>query len=704
MEPLFALDIGTRMVMGLLMTRTDGQYEILASARTEHRQRAMYDGQIHDVDEVARAVAEVKKELEDLTGRQLKSVAVAAAGRALTTQLAGAERHEKLPLKWDRENVLALELEAVQQALRLHLADTEDSELVYHCVGYNVVRYSLEGEKIGNLVGQRGRSARVTVIATFLPRMVLDGLVAVLHQVGLELHSLTLEPIAAGLIGIPENMRRMNLALVDIGAGTADIALTREGNFFAYGMVPVAGDEVTEAICSRYVLDFATGETVKRKLSALKSTAKSIAFKDFFGQKVKIDSGELIGEIRPVVEDMARQIAQEIRRLNGDVPQAVILIGGGSLTPLLPDLLAQTVGIDRSRIGLQIRERLDGVKGEAVLKGPDCVTPIGIGAAALEQKALHYYSVLVNDVSVPIFELQLATAAEALVAVGIQPRAFFGRPGSALTYELNGDMRIVKGQLGIPAQLLINGQAGRLEQIVYPGDELRFTPGVTGADARCLVKELQEQWVHKRIQWNSEEVDFDPLIYINGRAAHDEDPLPDGAKVQYLDNRNLSDLLRRYGYVLNQPKSIAYQVNGQAQVCEAAYEVWLNEEKQTKDTPVRDGDSIVLSETPVRVKDLGLTAAPLEFLVNGDKVLIAPRKTRIFCQGEVLPEEARLCDSMVLRVEGSEEEIIFSQILAAVKIPDTPQAGKKLKMTVNRQPATFTTPVRQGDRIAIGWN
>lgn len=65
LEPIFALDIGTRMVMGLVMIKNEDQtYEILASAQTEHRQRAMYDGQVHDVDEVARAVDKVKTQLE----------------------------------------------------------------------------------------------------------------------------------------------------------------------------------------------------------------------------------------------------------------------------------------------------------------------------------------------------------------------------------------------------------------------------------------------------------------------------------------------------------------------------------------------------------------------------------------------------------------------------------------------------------------
>lgn len=58
-------------------------------------------------------------------------------------------------------------------------------------------------------------------------------------------------------------MRRLNVALVDIGAGTSDIAITDQSTVIAYGMVPTAGDEITEALSDYYLLDFPVAETVK---------------------------------------------------------------------------------------------------------------------------------------------------------------------------------------------------------------------------------------------------------------------------------------------------------------------------------------------------------------------------------------------------------------------------------------------------------
>src|SRR5207244_3713448 len=94
----------------------------------------------------------------------------------------------------------------------------------YHCVGYSVVHYYLDGQPLANLVGQRAKGIEVELIATFLPRVVTDSLVAVCHQSGLEVTNLTLEPIAAINAAVPPNMRALNLALIDIGAGTSDVA------------------------------------------------------------------------------------------------------------------------------------------------------------------------------------------------------------------------------------------------------------------------------------------------------------------------------------------------------------------------------------------------------------------------------------------------------------------------------------------------
>ncbi|GAB6174825.1 cell division FtsA domain-containing protein [Paradesulfitobacterium aromaticivorans] len=699
MEPLFALDIGTRTVVGLLMEKNGEGYEILASARTEHRQRAMYDGQVHDVEEVAQAVRIVKAELEQKSGYALTRVAVAAAGRALKTEVASALRQESLPVRWEKEPVLALEMEAVEHALRQISATADEASLSYHCVGYSVIERWLEGQEIASLIGQRGRDAKVSVIATFLPRMVIDGLVAVLGRVGLEMESLTLEPIAAGQAAIPANMRRLNLALVDIGAGTADIALTKNGSFFAYGMVPMAGDEITEGICGHYLLDFQIGEKIKRELAH----KTQLSFKDFFGMKITLAQEEILNIISPIVRKLAEQIAGSILDLNRGVPQAVILIGGGSLTPLLPQLLAERIGLPPARVGIQVRERISGVLGEKGVKGPEGITPVGIGISALEEQGLHYYSVTVNDALVPIFELQLATVAEALLAAGIQPRSFLGRPGRALTFELNGEMRIVKGTLGQAAQLTVNGRSARLEETIKPGDDVSFIPGTDGEDARTKIIDILTFPEGKKISWNGQEEEFLPSVLVDGNKAVPLDEITDGSKLTYLENEDLEDLLQQKGLALGPAQSLTIKVNGQSKTLTPMREIKVNGEIVQENCGLKSGDRIEVIEKPIPVKEAGLQAVPLIFHVNGQEVVYPPQGFDVRWRGREVSLEEAIVDGMDLRVEGFKTMPILSELLPYVTIPDHAPATR-LVLTVNGQEAEFTTKLHPGDRVTVSWS
>ncbi|MCP6657801.1 rod shape-determining protein, partial [Klebsiella pneumoniae] len=92
-------------------------------------------------------------------------------------------------------------------------------------------------------------------------------------------------PIAAINVLIPTTMRHLNLVLIDVGAGTSDVAITRDGSVIAYGMVPFAGDEITEAISQQFLLDFNVAETVKRQSSGKN---KKISFTDVLGMSQKV--------------------------------------------------------------------------------------------------------------------------------------------------------------------------------------------------------------------------------------------------------------------------------------------------------------------------------------------------------------------------------------------------------------------------------
>src|SRR5690625_2236224 len=185
-EHVFALDIGTQSVTGIILKQNDDTYEICDFYTKQHEKRAMLDGQIQNVVEVAAIITEVKEHLEKEHG-PLREVCVAAAGRALKTVQANVTVpiHEQ-PIT-NEEQIKHLELSAVQQA-QLKLAEEKQQQFKdYHCVGYSVVHYKLDGEIIGSFIDQIGKEATVEVIATFLPKIVVESLMAALERSGLKM-------------------------------------------------------------------------------------------------------------------------------------------------------------------------------------------------------------------------------------------------------------------------------------------------------------------------------------------------------------------------------------------------------------------------------------------------------------------------------------------------------------------------------------
>ncbi len=114
-EKLFALDIGTRSVVGIILEVNEDQYHVADILVKEHKERAMVDGQIHNVLYVAELISEIKSALEEKHG-PLTKVSVAAAGRALKTEQASVTINIKNRPIFTEEDIARLELQAVQQA------------------------------------------------------------------------------------------------------------------------------------------------------------------------------------------------------------------------------------------------------------------------------------------------------------------------------------------------------------------------------------------------------------------------------------------------------------------------------------------------------------------------------------------------------------------------------------------------------------
>ncbi|MCR5508604.1 MAG: rod shape-determining protein [Lachnospiraceae bacterium] len=485
---VFGLDIGTRSLVGTVGYMSGDKFHVVAQYVKEHESRSMLDGQIHDINTVGRSIAEVKQKLENQIGRQLNEVCIAAAGRVLKTVTTSAELYFPEEKAVEAEDIHSVEMLGVEKAFE-ELASFNTSDTRFYCVGYTVVRYFMNDIQMNVLLKHKARKISAEIIATFLPDDVVDGLYRAVEVADLQVANLTLEPIAAIQVAIPESYRMLNIALVDVGAGTSDISITRDGSIVAYGMIPMAGDEITEAIVKHCLVDFATGETIKTSYGK-----KIIKYNDIMGIQQKITAEEIDSVVEPVVKVMTKEISDKIKELNGDEPvSAVFVVGGGGKLPIFVRCLADELGISRQRCALRGEEVLKDIDYQIPSPNYDSmfVTPIGICLNFYDSKNNFIY-VNFNGERVKLYDNGHLMVVDAAIQAGFPNEGLFPKRGKALEFTLNGTPHMVRGELGETAVVTVNDEEVSINSSIRAGDKIVVTESTAGAPASARIDKLKE--------------------------------------------------------------------------------------------------------------------------------------------------------------------------------------------------------------------
>lgn len=493
-EPLvFGLDIGTRSIVGTVGYKDLDKFNVVAMAVKYHDTRSMIDGQVHDINKVSEDIVAVKKELEQqLDGRKLTEVCIAAAGRVLKTAVGHGEYEFTGNTTINQEHIHSIDLIGVEKAHDIIIDElSENSEdTKYFCVGYTVIKYYLNNYEILNLEGHKGVKIGADVLATFLPEEVVNSLYAAVEQADLTVTNLTLEPIAAINVAIPENYRLLNIALVDVGAGTSDICITKDGSIVGYGMIPSAGDELTETLVKKYLIDFDTAE----KLKTAGAKKKVINYKDIMGIPHKISSDEVLSTVEGVKKDITAKIAKKIIELNGGTSvSAVFVVGGGGKLQGFTEYLAKALKLPEERVALRGPEVMNDINFliENFKKDSLYVTPIGICLNYFDQKN-NFIFVNVNDTRVKLYNNDHLTIFDAAHAYGLPNEKIFPRRGADITFKINGKSRIVRGLNGEAAQIKQNGSIVGMNAPIAANDKIEITESTAGESAGIALGSVPE--------------------------------------------------------------------------------------------------------------------------------------------------------------------------------------------------------------------
>lgn len=486
---VFGLDIGTRNVIGTVGYLEGDDFHVIAQDLKEHDTRAMLDGQIHDIGRVGATCDEVKKELEAKTGLTLSEVCIAAAGRVLRTVTTHVEMEYPEETVVSGEDLHTLDMMGIEQAGK-ELKGDEDKKYKFFCVGYSTVKYYLNGDVFTSLEDHKADTIGEDIIVTFLPEDVVDGLYSAVDKAGLSVANLTLEPIAAINVAIPQNFRMLNIALIDVGAGTSDICVTRDGSIIAYGMIPMAGDELTEVLVHEFLVDFATAETIKRA----STVGGEITYEDIMGISHTIKSEDVWKLTDPVMEKIAKEVATKIQELNGGKSvSAAFVVGGGGKVHGFTEALAKDLKIVPERVALRGEEVMKNIifEEEDVKKDSLLVTPIGICLNYYETKN-NFIMIHFNGEMMKLYDNGQLTIVDAAMQAGFSADQLFPRRGREVNFTVNGVSRMIRGTEGESAVVTMNGRTVGINTPLEFNADVTLVPSTVGEGGTGTIADLAE--------------------------------------------------------------------------------------------------------------------------------------------------------------------------------------------------------------------
>ena len=538
---VFGLDIGTRSVVGTVGYRQGDRFVVTAQEIRQHQTRAMLDGQIHDINRVAATIADIRQSLQEKIGVKLDEVCIAAAGRVLKTMNVHVDMdldRERNVTKDDMNSLISL---GIEQAFS-DFQEKNDMDMHFYCVGYSVVRYFLNGLWMGQPEHHKARTIGADMIATFLPDDVVDGLYSAVELAGLKVANLTLEPIAAIRVAIPEKFRLLN---------------TADGNIIAFGMIPHAGDSLTEILAKTCLIDFGTAEMIKTAATQ----QEEIVYEDIMGMEQMITAKEVIAICQPEIEKMAKLAADTVRELNGGTPpSAVFIVGGGGKISGFDDLIAAELGLDPKRVALRGEEIMRDIDfPEGALRDSTIITPIGICLTYYDQYNNFIY-ITFNGNKVKLYDNNKLTVTDAAIQADFTREGLFPRRGEELRYSVNGQPHITKGEYGESAHVYVNGEEVNLSHNIRANDIIVLEEATVGASAHDKIADIAEFSGRIPVRINGDEMQLPKPVKVNGVPVTEEYEIQNGDEIEISTAYTYEEL---FAFMDLSPEDMVLLVNGE---------------------------------------------------------------------------------------------------------------------------------------------
>src|SRR6266540_3405064 len=333
------LDVGTTKICAIVAEpAARGVLNIIGVGTAPSR--GLRRGIVVNIDSTVEAIKAAVAEAEQMAGVEISGVYAGVAGG----HVRGVNSRGVVPITGKHHEVSEADVERVVEAARA-VNLPQDREII-HVLPQSFVVDDQDG--VREPIGMSG--VRLEVEAHIVTGAVtsVQNVVRSVNRAGLAVQDIVLEPLASAEAVLSPDEKELGILLIDIGGGTTDAALFRDGAIWHTAILPLGGDHITNDIAVGLRTPNADAEDLKKRygcaLTALVREDETIDVPSVGGRKPRQLSRQILSEIvQPRVEEIFTLIARDLAKAGlDDAPTAGIVITGGTcIMHGVPDLAEQ---------------------------------------------------------------------------------------------------------------------------------------------------------------------------------------------------------------------------------------------------------------------------------------------------------------------------------------------------------------------------
>jgi cell division protein FtsA len=379
-----ALDIGTEYAKALVFeTDDDGAARVTGVGRKRQGLSHMQSGTVADIAAVVENCRVALLDAEAMSGRDCSDVVIGIAGELVkgfsTTRSVERKRPQSPVASAELERLIeSIEQDASAEAQQTITWETGLANVDVRLVHATVASAGIDGYPVTNPVGFQGRHLRMSVFNAYAPLVHLAALESVVEQLGLGLTKVVAEPYAVARSLAGEQTAQSGALFIDVGGGTTDIAVVRQGSVEGTRMFALGGRAFTKSLADRLALSFEEAEGIK----IAHATGEDIEDADDVAAIISEDVAVWAAGVELVLEEFGQE---------GLLPGRIEVCGGGSALPEIRAALeSETFAADlpfarKPTVSLMTPDEVADVIDETgLLTDQQDVTPMALAYQALE--------------------------------------------------------------------------------------------------------------------------------------------------------------------------------------------------------------------------------------------------------------------------------------------------------------------------------